>query len=341
MKSIIRIGFFIFFMPTFAKSQQNISMWIENKSTEKVTVSHSNTYKETIKAGEKKLIVTEVFETPFWLYFSRDTLQRVKNQLQSFYVINPKVRNRKIIILKDTIIRISNQPEELIDTYYYLKFSKKYFNFDSLLIRNKENIGSVYLFENYYCRQTWNIDTITSKLNLINNGLLESKKGLEVLNYIQSRRAFSIGYQFNGFELQDTSGQTINFSNIKSKFILLDFWFATCVPCLESFPSLKTLYSNTSREDLEIIGISVDNGTRIEGWKKVIKEKKLDWIQVLDPLYSISYKTFGIVSYPTKLLLDKDRKIIRINPDDEEIKKIIEENKNIALADLKSNFVEL
>lgn len=105
--------------------------------------------------------------------------------------------------------------------------------------------------------------------------------------------------------------------------MLLDFWFSRCGPCLESFPDLIKLYNRTDRSKLEILGISIDDKRSIELWKHTIVNNNIPWINWLDPDYSISYRTFSIELYPTKVLLDRNRRIIKINPENVEIENII------------------
>ena len=121
------------------------------------------------------------------------------------------------------------------------------------------------------------------------------------------------------FQLPDSSGKMISLYSIKSRYILIDFWFSTCKPCIEGFPELIDLYNKTSREDLTIIGISVDGPAMLPSWKAAIRKYNLPWINLSDPEYSIPYYRYGIEQYPTKVLVDGERRVIMINPLIEEL----------------------
>ena len=109
------------------------------------------------------------------------------------------------------------------------------------------------------------------------------------------------------------------------KFVLVDFWFSSCRPCLKTFPAMKKLYEKYESYGFEIIGISVDRTNRIDAWKEVIEEKELDWVHFLDE-NGIQAKRENIISFPTNFLLNKKGMVIRKNISMEELEKFLEEN---------------
>ena len=123
------------------------------------------------------------------------------------------------------------------------------------------------------------------------------------------------------FQLPDSSGKMISIYSIKSRYILIDFWFSTCKPCIDGFPELIELYNKTSREGLTIIGISVDGPSMLPSWKAAIRKYQLPWINLSDPAYSIPYYRYGIELYPTKVLVDGERRIVGVNMSIEVISK--------------------
>lgn len=54
----------------------------------------------------------------------------------------------------------------------------------------------------------------------------------------------------------DISGQPINFSNFKGKWVVINYWAGWCKPCLREIPELNRLAKDHS--DIVVLGVSFD-----------------------------------------------------------------------------------
>lgn len=95
----------------------------------------------------------------------------------------------------------------------------------------------------------------------------------------------------------------------KAKYILLDFWFARCRPCLDTIPALKKLYGSYKEKGFEIVSISVDETINVPIWQKRIKEHGLEWTQYLEE-NNFRSNELGIKLFPTFILLDNKGVVI-------------------------------
>ncbi|PQJ22071.1 TlpA family protein disulfide reductase [Nonlabens xylanidelens] len=119
------------------------------------------------------------------------------------------------------------------------------------------------------------------------------------------------------FKLKDENKNEVSLYDIKSKYILLDFWASWCGPCRKENKSISKYYGYFKESDFQIIGVSVDDNR--EKWKKALIDDKVKWISLWDSDKKINDQ-FGIVSYPTNYLLDSDFKIIDSNLNAEKLK---------------------
>lgn len=179
------------------------------------------------------------------------------------------------------------------------------------------------ILASYICRAKFSPDSIEALYTRLNTTQQTSPRGKIVAGYIEARRALIPGKIMADFQLPDSSGKMISLYSIKSRYILIDFWFSTCKPCIEGFPELIDLYNKTSREDLTIIGISVDGPAMLPSWKAAIRKYQLPWINLSDPKYSIPYYRYGIEQYPTQVLVDGEYRIIGVNEGLVEVERIL------------------
>jgi thiol-disulfide isomerase/thioredoxin len=114
--------------------------------------------------------------------------------------------------------------------------------------------------------------------------------------------------KFPYFALPDSSGTKIKSSDIKSKYVMIDFWYRSCAPCMANMPNIEKIRKRFGREDLEIIAInSYDKlGSSI---KDDIKKLNKTFLFLFDGKELANL--LNINSYPTTIIYDNSsRKII-------------------------------
>lgn len=123
-------------------------------------------------------------------------------------------------------------------------------------------------------------------------------------------REIKIGGKYVDFEQTNTVGKKIKLSDIKGKYILLEFWGSWCGPCRQDNPELVKTYNTYRAKGLEIFGVA--NEENKAQWLKAIKDDGLLWENVTDLKGNKNEAIFiyGINAYPTNYLIDEKGIII-------------------------------
>ncbi|MEY3565687.1 MAG: hypothetical protein RJA23_1857 [Bacteroidota bacterium] len=151
------------------------------------------------------------------------------------------------------------------------------------------------------------IDALVTKLNDNYSGspaILQMKQQLDEL------RALAVGQVAPDIVLPDPSGKSTKLSDLRGKYVLIDFWAAWCKPCRQENPNVVRLYSQYNSKGFEVFGVSLDRSR--EDWIKAIADDQLNWTQVSDLQYfnSAAAELYQIQAIPATYLIDPDGKII-------------------------------
>lgn len=92
-----------------------------------------------------------------------------------------------------------------------------------------------------------------------------------------------------------------------AKYILFDFWFTSCGPCLEEIPELNAFYEKMKdRPDVLFISVNTDykNGKNPPAFvEKRTKELNIGYPVYYDDAAVALANQFGITGYPTKMIV--------------------------------------
>lgn len=112
------------------------------------------------------------------------------------------------------------------------------------------------------------------------------------------------GVKAKDFTLQDIHGQAVTLSQVKARYLMLDFWASWCIPCRQENPQTRKIYARYRPLGLEIVGVSVDK--QPANWRKAVEKDQCPWIQVLDEDQRV-YKLYKGDGIPRWFLLDSTR----------------------------------
>lgn len=122
------------------------------------------------------------------------------------------------------------------------------------------------------------------------------------------------------FELTDQYGETHSLSDYKGKVIFLNFWGTWCPPCRAEMPDIQKLYEEYAAqgEDAEVVILgAVAPGMGQEGSEEEIaqfmKENGYTYPVLMDTDWEM-FTWYGITSFPTTFMIDKDGNIFGYVP---------------------------
>ena len=151
------------------------------------------------------------------------------------------------------------------------------------------------------------IDALVTKLN---DNYPGSPAILQMKQQLDELRALAVGQEAPDIVLPDPSGKSTKLSDLRGKYVLIDFWAAWCKPCRQENPNVVRLYTQYNSKGFEVFGVSLDRSR--EDWIKAIADDRLNWTQVSDLLYfnSAAAELYQIQAIPATYLIDPDGKII-------------------------------
>lgn len=123
-----------------------------------------------------------------------------------------------------------------------------------------------------------------------------------------AEETLAIGNDAPHFELKDNNGKVVSLSDFEGKTIVLDFWGTWCPPCLDEVPKLKSFYEK-NKKDIVLIGIACNEEK--DDWYAAIKNYDLKWPQLINSDKNDVAVLYGISKYPTKIVIDKNLKIVK------------------------------
>ena len=184
---------------------------------------------------------------------------------------------------------------------------------------NPNSYVPLWLFANYFSSRSQRYNKLYDEsMNLFSDEIKKTELFDKLHTGLKKSQSFSLKNKelpLKNIDLRDASFKLNDFSN--NKYILLDFWFSNCKPCLVEMPKYIHLYEKYKEQGFEIVSISIDKTDKIQNWKNTINEKGFNWVHYLDE-NGIETNKLNIISFPTTFLINSEGAIIErnITPED-------------------------
>jgi len=148
----------------------------------------------------------------------------------------------------------------------------------------------------------------------IDPALYNTKAMKEIDERIVALQRFEPGQPAPDISLPDPDGVIRTLSDLRGKYVLVDFWASWCPDCRKENPAVVEVYQKFHDQGFEIFSVSLDNNK--EAWLNAIEKDNLTWTYHVSELKRWSgevSQAFGVNAIPTNLLIDPEGKIVARN----------------------------
>jgi len=160
----------------------------------------------------------------------------------------------------------------------------------------------------------FNVDELLVVYNKMPEALKATPDAVRAKKFIDENWNTRVGQTGPAFSYPDTTGKVHQLNDYRGKYVVLDFWKSSCIPCRREMPHTIKLYEKYKGKGFTLLAISFD--AERKAWIKAIEHDKMfgpvhlsdlkNWNNAIGLAYNVTHT-------PTTYLLDPDGKIIGIN----------------------------
>ncbi len=239
-------------------------------------------------------------------YVNKDKKVTVRNEMKS------KTQKEYEALKREGLDSIENLLWQSPTREERRKFSKSR---DTLIVNFLKKNPSSYvplwlLADDFSLRSQEYNQLYDESLSLFSNEIKATELFKRLKESLEGTKNFSLNNKelpLQNLNLEDVQFKLSSLNN--SKYILLDFWFSNCGPCLLEMREYIPLYEKYKELGFEIVSISIDKTSKIQDWKTVIKEKGFNWAHYLDE-NGVETTKLNIISFPTTFLVEGNGTLI-------------------------------
>ena len=114
------------------------------------------------------------------------------------------------------------------------------------------------------------------------------------------------------FSLPSLNGDLVNLSDMRGRFVILNFWATWCGPCRVEMPELDRLYRAHAAHDLIVLAVNVTTSDSVQAVEAFVDELDLSFPVLLDATGEVTGQLYNVLGLPTTYFIDPTGTIIRM-----------------------------
>ena len=135
----------------------------------------------------------------------------------------------------------------------------------------------------------------------------QSSQGQLITANLFPAKVVKVGEDMEDADLYDLEGGLHHLSELKGKYLLLDFWSSGCGPCIMALPEMGELQEKYA-DKLTVVSLSSDTEKR---WKEASAQHKMTWTNWSDKKQTGGlYAKYGVSGIPHYVLISPEGKIV-------------------------------
>lgn len=117
------------------------------------------------------------------------------------------------------------------------------------------------------------------------------------------------GFLAPDFMVKNLRGGMTSLSQYRGKVVLINFWATWCGPCKMEMPSMEALYRNYSRDDFEMLAVSIDTMGE-PPVRLFVEDFGFTFPVLMDDQFEVNDR-FQVRVVPTSILIDRKGVVVQ------------------------------